>query len=223
MQRSLAVLVAGSLFAGFPVYVTASQDGFTTPSWRGTPGSEFHGWEMFTVADDNGVGNAPDQAGSAAGAFLVQHAADAFLTSSGNIYNPAGISSFTVRDTSAEPLGLVVFQARSLGSELDYSSVRLSYDAEAGTQFLSTLRSENDRGIVLGASVSSQWEWDLTGLGVSSYAISFTAGGTSLSFDSATLDTRSTNTVPEPSTWALLTLAAVGVGVGVSVRRPRHV
>lgn len=198
-----------------------AQTGFVSPSWRGTPGSEFQSWEVFSVATDTGVANHPDQPGSSGTATIVQHSPDAFLTGSGNIYNPAGISSFTVHDTTTDPIGLVVFQARTLGSELDYSTVRLSYDLGAGAQFLSASRVENDRGTSLGANVSSLWEWNLSGLGVSSYEIQFTAGGTSLSFDSATLDTRSANAVPEPSTWALL--IAGSLGLGVVLRRNRRV
>ncbi|MBN8249594.1 MAG: PEP-CTERM sorting domain-containing protein [Verrucomicrobia bacterium] len=191
-----------------------------TPSWRGSAGSEYQSWEIFSVATDDGVGNRPDQPGSIASATLTQHSTDAFLTGSGNIYNPAGVSSFTVRDSVTEPVGSVAFQARTLGSELDYSTVRLSYDLGAGTQFLTATRIENDRGTILGASVSSLWEWNLTGLGVSSYEIHFTAGGTSLSFDSATLDTRAAGAVPEPSTWALMLVGSLGLGV--VIRRSRR-
>jgi len=199
------------------VTLMGAQTGFVTPSWRGSAGTEYQSWEIFSVATDNGEGNRPDQAGSVASATIIQHSSDAFLTGSGNIYNPAGLSTFTVRDSVTEPVGLVVFQARTLGAELDYSSVRLSYDLGAGVQFLTTTRVENNRGTDLGASVSSLWEWNLTGLGVTSYEITFAAAGTSLSFDSATLDT---SAVPEPSTWALMVVGSLGLGM--VIRRSRR-
>ena len=213
------VLSASVVFATAVLSIAqASQPGFTTPLWRGSPGAEYQSWEVFTVATNDGKGNLPDQSESAGSATLTQLNADAFLTGSGNIYNPAGISSFVVRDTATQPVGLVSFQARTLGAELDYSSVRLTYDLGSGVQSLTTIRIENDRGTILGASVSSQWDWDLRGLGVSSYEISFTAAGTSLSFDSATLDTLpATSTIPEPSTWAL-----AGIGLGIVLIQSRR-
>jgi len=213
LSLSLAAVTTGAS-------LLASQDGFVTPSWRGSVGSEYQSWEIFSVATDNGIGNLPDQAGSVSSASILQHSPDAFLTGSGNIYNPAAVSSFTVRDSVTEPVGTVIFQARTLGSELDYSTVRLSYDLGAGAQYLTATRVENDRGTILGASVSSLWEWNLTGLGVSSYEIQFTADGTSLSFDSATLDTRAAGVVPEPSTWALMAVGSLGLGV--VIRRSRR-
>jgi PEP-CTERM motif len=97
--------------------------------------------------------------------------------------------------------------------------VQSRYDLGYGVQSLTTIRIENDRGTVLGASVSSQWDWDLRGLDVSSYEISFTAAGTSLSFDSATLDTLlSASTIPEPSSWAL-----AGIGLGILLIQSRRI
>lgn len=211
VQPSLRFVVAGALALGVPFSIHASREGFTTPDWRGAPGASYQGWEVFTVATDEGVGNGPDLPGSTPAATLTQTSPDAFLTGSGNIYSPAGISSFAIRYTSPVPVGTVVLQTRTLGSELDYSSVRISYDLGSGMQFLTAARTENDRGTLLGASVSSQWEWNLAGTGATSYDISFIAAGTSLSFDAATLDTRSAGVVPEPSTWALIALGAFGL------------
>ncbi|MBX3734908.1 MAG: PEP-CTERM sorting domain-containing protein [Verrucomicrobiae bacterium] len=197
----------------------ASQEGFVTPSWRGTPGTLYHGWESFTSSSGD-PGSRPDLPGSGTAATLFQHDPGAFITGSGNIYNPGGISSFTLRQSSLDPVGLVVFQARTLGAELDYASVQLAYDVGAGTQLLMTSRTETDRGTLLGASVSSLWEWNLTDSGVTSFEIRFVADGSSLSLDSITLDTRSGGVVPEPSTWALMLLGVAGLAV--RLRKARH-
>jgi hypothetical protein len=97
----------------------------------------------------------------------------------------------------------------------------LSYEGEAGRVDLPPMfRLELDRGTILGASVSSLYQWDLTGLGVADYAISFKADGSSLSFDALTLDTWSQMAVvPEPSTMAL---AALGVALLGAVSRRRN-
>jgi hypothetical protein len=158
------------------------------------------------------VGNLPELAGSSTSTTLIQLSPDAIMTGSGNIYNVAGISSFVVRDSASEAIGWVVFQARTLGSELDYSSVKLAYELNGVEQLLGTSRIENDRGTILGASVSSEWAWNLVGLGVTSYEVRFAAAAESLSFDSATLDTLAASAVPEPSSWALAIVGLVGTG-----------
>jgi hypothetical protein len=98
--------------------------------------------------------------------------------------------------------------------------VSLTYADGAGTHALAPLfRAEVDRGTILGASVSSVWQWDLTGLGVNSYTVAFGAAGPSLSFDSMTLDTwNSFVVVPEPST---LGLAALGLCLALVWRARR--
>ena len=136
----------------------------------------------------------PDQPGATTHAVLTQTNASSFLTGSGNIYNPGGISGFTLPDITPFTLGTVVLQARTVGSEMDYNSVWLAYSDTTGTHSLSAMfRYELNRVSIpgQGSSVSSLWQWDLTGLGITNYTISFNASGTSMSFDSMTLDTAS--------------------------------
>lgn len=195
----LALLVLSSPALG-------ATNGFVPPSFRGSTGSESGYWETFTVPS-GAPGNLPDQPGATTDAVLTQSNPAAFLTGSGNIYNPSSINSFTLADSTSFTLGTVVLQTRSVGSEIDYNSVTLNYTDGAGAHSLASLpRLELDRVTVpgLGANVSSLWQWDLTGLGVSSYSISFAAAESSLSFDSLTLDTwNQFSAVPEPSTMAL--------------------
>lgn len=106
----------------------------------------------------------------------------------------------------------MVVQARTIGTELNYSSVSLSYTGGN----LAGIRTELDRapfvGQGSGAIVSSAWTWDLDGLNISEFTISFQADGPSLSFDSATLDVK---TIPEPGAWALL---LIGLSAGRRAR-----
>ena len=150
-------------------------------------------------------GNLAARPGATTGALLTQFDSLGFITGSGNLYNLDGISSFSLTDSTTFTLGTVVLQARTLGSELDYNSVLLTYNDGTGTQSLSPLfHTELDRGTILGASVSSLWQWDLSGRNVDSYSITFSAAAPSLSFDSMTLDTFDQFTqVPEPSTYAI--------------------
>jgi hypothetical protein len=201
-MRLLIAPMAAMLMAQTPL-LRADTNGFVVPAFRGSAESESGYWESFTVGV-GAPGNSP-RAGATTGAVLTQSDPGGFITGSGNLYNLDGFSAFTVTDSTPFALGTVVLQARTLGSELDYNSVTLSFNNGSGLQSLAPLfRSELDRGTVLGASVSSLWQWDLRGLGVTDYSISFNAAGPSLSFDSATLDTwTGFAPVPEPSTLAL--------------------
>ncbi|HXG46971.1 MAG TPA: hypothetical protein VNO52_05055 [Methylomirabilota bacterium] len=205
-----------------PGSVAASTNGFVVPEFRGAAGSEAGYWESFTVPV-GAPGNAPDRPGATTGATLWQSDPAAFITGSGNLYNLTGVSQFTVQDATAAALGTVVLQIRTLGSELDYGSVALHYADGSGTHSLSPLfRLELDRGTVLGASVSSLWQWDLRGLDVDDYSIGFQAAAPSLSLDAMTLDTwTSFVPVPEPSA-PLLAGAGMALCLGVGwMRRMR--
>ncbi|MBI3415158.1 MAG: PEP-CTERM sorting domain-containing protein [Verrucomicrobia bacterium] len=205
------------LFAFARSFAQAGTNGFVVPNFRGQSGALFAGWERFTVATDNGVGNAPDLPGSTAPASLLQFNTNAFITGTGNIYNLADKSLFEIRDTSPVLFDKIVLQVRTAGTELDYSSIKLTLNS----QVLPTpTRTELDRvtfGVPntpgSGVFVSSLWQWDVAGLaaGPSSFLISFGAADPSLSFDSATLDT--IQAVPEPGTMALLGVGAVALAL----------
>ncbi len=206
-KSSFPTILALALSAGTTL---AGTNAFVVPSFRNSSGSVVAGWDKFTVAV-GAPGNAPDLAGSSAtSARFFQNQADAFITGTGNIYNQPSASSFTVSYSAGAPIGLVVLQTRTIGTELDYSSVTLSYSG--GT--LSAPRVELDRtdfvGQGPGANVSSEWTWNLTGLPASDLTINFLAAGPSVSFDSATLDVQTT---PEPGTWALLVTGLIAGGV----------
>lgn len=190
-------LATASLVGGLTA--TAETNGFTVPAFRGQPGTTFAGWDRFSVALGN-PGNKGDLAGSSSIPTLLQLVPGAFIPGSGNIYNGADKSQFEIRYAASEPIGEVVLQVRSVGTELDYDSVKLF----AWTESLGATRTELDRVSVgppppapgSGFGVSSLWSWDLTSLDANAFAISFDAAEINLSLDSATLDVRA---VPEPS------------------------
>lgn len=168
----------------------AGTNGFMVPSFRGSAGSQTGYWETFSVAV-GAPGNLPDGPDATTTARLTQSDTNAFLTGSGNIYNQSGVSAFTLTNTTPFAVGTVVLQTRTLGGELDYGSFALTYGNGSGDHSLAPLiRLELNRGSQpgLGATVSTLCQWDLSGLGVASYTLSFRAAGTSCSFDSLTLD-----------------------------------
>ncbi len=169
---------------------SAGTNGFLVPPFRGGALAEAGYWETFSVAIGE-PGNGPDRAGATTGARLTQSETNAFLTGSGNIYNLSGASEFLLTDETPFELGTVVLQTRTLGSEIDYATVVLSFTDATGTHALAPLpRAELQRGNQpgLGATVSSLWQWNLAGLGVTHYTIRFRASAASMSFDALTLD-----------------------------------
>lgn len=198
------------------VTLRAGTNNFVVPEFRGAVNSEAGYWESFTVAY-GAPGNLADKAGATTGAILTQTGSPgSFITGTGNIYDfSEGIQAFQLTDATSFTLGTVVLQTRTLGSELDYSSVTLSYTDGSGIHsLLPTSYLELDRGTTLGASVSSLFQWDLTGLAVNDYSISFHGAGPSVSFDAMTLDTWNhyALAVPEPSTYALFSLGGLMLG-----------
>ena len=196
--------------------VQGATNGFYVPTFRGEAGSADAGWDRFTVGV-GAPGNTPDLLGSTAtGARLTQLEPQAFVTGSGNIYNQDGISSFSINYTAGASISAVVFQARAIGTELDYSSVRLNYAGGNLVGAYAELERAPFVGQGPGAIVSSAWTWDLSGLNASEFTITLAAAGPSVSFDSATLDVR---TIPEPGTWALLLCGLAGGGLLLRQRR----
>ncbi len=211
MSMTRAVLTAAAV-AAFSMVATASTNTFAVPSFRGTPGTTFDGWESFQTAVGN-PGNAATLPTSSGNAKLYQLAAGALVIGSGNIYNGEGTSRFEVRYSGADEVAGVTFQVRTLGTELKYDSVRLV----AWSSSLPADRIELERVSFgppppnpgSGVSVTSQWNWNLSGLGADTFAIAFDASEINLSLDSATLDVRA---VPEPGPVALVLLGAAALG-----------
>ena len=212
----IARVIVGSALAGLGLLgLNAGTNGFYVPTFRGETGAKAGYWESFTVP----VGAPGNTAnfGNDTTSVLTQSVPGAFITGTGNLYNMAVASAFTLSYAGAGPAGLVVLQTRTFGTELDYAAVRLNYNGGS----LAAPRTELNRLAVgepgqpgSGSFVSSAWQWDLTGLGVSHYTLSFNAVEHSLSLDSITLDTQA---VPEPST---LALAGLGIAVAAwAVRR----
>jgi len=169
----------------------AGTNGFIVPTFRGSAITEFGYWESFVVPS-GAPGNPPDRPGTTTGAVLTQSDSNAIVTGSGNIYNQSAVSFFALADSTPFTLATVVLQIRTIGSELDYNSVSLAYSNASGSHSIAPLfRYELNRATVpgQGSSVSSLWQWDLTGLEITNYDISFNAAAESLSFDSMTLDT----------------------------------
>ncbi|HRI14745.1 MAG TPA: hypothetical protein PLX89_17250 [Verrucomicrobiota bacterium] len=194
-------------------HARGSTTGFVTPDFRGQAGTEYGLWDNpnnFSIplsASLTAPGNVANPGGTTDAVIRQMAGApgEVFITGgngAGNLYSFSIASQFVLSDVSAVPLDQVWLQVRANGSELDYESVKLSYDLGSGPQFVSATRTETDRTSLdgNGFAVSSKWEFHLNGLNVQEYTILFNASGPSLSLDSVSLDT---SIVPEPSAYAL--------------------
>jgi len=181
-RLALPLLVVGAAHAAF----TNSE----VPAFRGQANTEFAGWEVFT--DPFPGDNQPDDpATTADDAVIAQTTPGALITSTGNIYNPAGAPHFVVSDNVPGDLQEVVLQVATQGTPLDYGSFVLTFAASDGsTQQLvpaSTSTLWNT-----GGTVEDRFDWDLSGVSdeILAYTIDFEAAGPHLSLDAVLLDTR---------------------------------
>ena len=154
-----------------PKAAQAATNGFVVPFFRGSANSEYGYWENF--ASLYGGSNLPDQLSATTGAGLVPNNSDIFDIGNGNIYSFDAATDFTLTGSTPFTLGTVVLQTSTRGSEPDYNSVILSYNV-GGVQTLAPLsRYELSRphAGMDGSNVSSLFQWDLTGLGITDYTI----------------------------------------------------
>lgn len=176
------VLLLGVAFAAF--------NNPYTPPFRGQPDTEFSAWETFTAAFMGP--NFPDVGGSTSDdAVITQTVPGAIITSTGNIYNPAGASHFVVSDQVSQDLQEVILQTSVFGTPPDYTSFVLSYVDGNGSPV-----SLPPTGFVNlwsgGGSVEDRFDWDLSGVSdtITAYTIEFDALGAHMSLDAVQLDTR---------------------------------
>jgi len=179
-----------------------------TPGFRGDSGTEYTGWNIFT---EPYLGlNHGDVAAAASNPTLVQNlTSTAFLTSGFNIYSFSAATGFEIANNTSGTigaLGTVVFQFDALGTFLDYSTIKLNYSGGSISLNPTSIISESRviSGGFGGYTNRAAMQWNLTGLGITDYTISFQSLGSSTSFNSASLDTSTTNSevVPLARTFA---------------------
>jgi len=186
-----------------------------TPAFRGSAFTEFAGWESFTSAV--GGANTPDDpATDNLDVTLTQTTPGASIISSGNLYSDGVVPVYEIADTAPDVLTDVVLQFRVLGLDFDASSIVLEFAQEGSVQSVSPVITEISRtplGGFGGESVEWRFDFDLTGLGVTSYVISGDGGNANISLDRMELDTAF---VPAPGG-----VAALG-GLGLLAARRRR-
>jgi autotransporter-associated beta strand protein len=130
----------------------------------------------------------------------------------GNIYSFADPLELVVNDSTSYALGTVAFQFQTAGTVVDFDSIRLVYIDNGGqTQSLPASDARADIMREFGGSGSDRGgignrtavQWDLSGLGITTYEIQLTAEDASLSFQQAVLDTAAeySPVVPKKRSW----------------------
>ncbi len=186
--KRLQTLFATSVLLTVIGQAAASE--FTPLAWTEDENASYSEWLNFTSAVGD-PGNTPDIEGSNAGGVLSQSVPGAVVTGSGNIYNPAAPSAFSLSAEAATAYRTVVLQTRIIGG-IDTENVVLEYEADGETQSLVNPGEEVSREEGgFGDTVVNQWTWDLEGQEVTAFTIRFGATAPHASLAAARLDTLS--------------------------------
>jgi hypothetical protein len=205
---------------------------FYTPSYRGQAGTASAFWtDESAVANSgftnaNGINNATYVApggGTLANASVSQTTPGAFIIpgqdatgNSGDIYSFSSINTFVLNYIGSSAVGNVVFQAETVGNELDYSSVLLNCTANGVQESLSATANELYTGgsEAGGSDVLTEWEWNLpTDDDITSFSIDFNGSDTSVGLENTMLDVAPFDVaaVPEPSSVAMAGIGGMGL------------
>lgn len=188
IQRFSAVFALVAISA-----VASAQGEFTaavTPTFRGTPCTEYAGWNVFTSAY-NGA-NVPDLASTTSGAGLTQLLPGAILTSTGNIYHPSQPSTFRLEDTVAIDVHEVVLQTATFGNPRNQGSFILSF-VDANQQ--SVVLAPTELVVLVSVPLASEelfLRWDLSSFAdtILTYRIDWVSSAPNSSLATVLLDVR---------------------------------
>lgn len=226
LTASLASASAQSFFQPAPIYRTPAWRGAggTEFSWWDVFYSPYNALNYPDMDAPNGTGDFASSAGftppanaSPGDPYAFWHAANptvrqtldssAFIIApgiAGNIYSPSGQTGYEVADATPFTLGTVVLQWQTDGQLVDFSTLRLVAAGGinlAPTNFITEYKSSGSAfGGVLNRTAA---QWNLTGLGVTSYTLQFQSVGTSTSLQELLLDTSPTyaEAVASARTW----------------------
>lgn len=232
-----------------------ASNAFVQPtSWeRGVGGATYQHWNVFNDDTDTGtdsiiVDTTPDVAGfvnpNSGTPSVTETSGNGFLTGGGNIYSFSGATTFEVEipealvgpnfgPTVPEHNLTAIVQIKTLGTELDYSSILLNGQSAVDTAEL--YRLSLGEGQFGGADVET---WLLFNISYASLAmtdalpltLTFNASDSSMSLDELSIDTALSpfgyysepNPVPEPGMAALACLGAFVLTGGRRFRTTRR-
>lgn len=199
----------------YPFYAPNQNPNYPTSA---APYGSYGAWTSGTGIANPGIysGSNPNGWSSAApSAFwdtrnptITQTGAPAFVST--GIYSFSGITAYTLDGGAAatSPLETIIFQFETFGTLMDLDGIRLIYEDGGTTHELSyneILREFRGSPSAYGGLTNRvALQWNLTGLGVTSYRIEFASQESSMSLVSALLDTATSygKVVPSSGTWS---------------------
>ena len=214
-----------SIFA-IGVVTFAAHAGFVNPlipSWRGTGGTEYMGWDNFTSA--YGGANLPDAPNSNNLGGLYNFGAGAVLTSTKNIYGTTGplyISMLGGMAFAGQTPSEVVLNISAAGTIINLQSVALTLMDNAGGMLRlnpsqTAIRSDEVfPGGGRAQTIAFSWTLPPNLIAATQWQVNFSSTGANTSLDAVSLDMRF---IPAPG--ALSVLAMLGGGGMICGRRRR--
>ena len=199
----LLILIAS---CGMSLHAQVAGD-FVVPDIRSLGEAEFAYWDLFTpdaegknydTINEPGLLSGIDAAGNTGSlteglSFKQVGSPNAFITSSGAIYDFSGPTAFEVEliPKEDEPFTNVIFQTMTGGRRFDLADIRLRYESPEGE--MASLRPDykalDDPATGQFAErLISAFQWDLTGLLASRFVLNFAASGGSMPLWEAQLD-----------------------------------
>ncbi len=194
IRNSKLFTIVASALVSFKAYGLE----FERASWANSSAAEYSAWETFSVGFGE-PGNTPDVEGSNGGGTITQAKLGGAVTGSGNIYNPARASIFTLSNEADRDYQNLLLQVKSIG-ELATDTVTLTHEINGQeVEIMPDMSREVARESGgFGDTLIHLWTWNLRGQSVSKIRINFEAQGPHLSLDAVRFD-------------ALLTTAAVKI------------
>lgn len=173
-------------------YQTATAGGFTAPA-NSNPSNPMAYWDSRNPTITQTGSNA---------AFIIGPG------TTGNIYSFQSALAYQLNDPTTSPTGTVLFQFQTDGSLTDFSSIKLEYTNSSG-QVISLsanemLREFQTSGSSFGGITNrTALEWNLSGLGVTSFQIVWDSVTSSNSLQMVSLDTAATygSVIPASRSW----------------------
>ena len=212
MFNKSLLCVAGIAISSF-VAASASADFINpqVPVWRGSPNSDFYGWESFT--SPFGGPNLTNYAGTEANAALFNFGPGAFITSTGNLYGASNPLSISIYAGLTAQVTEVILNLSTIGTIINTNSVRLDISDNNGNTIsvnpaFMELRSDTAAPGGQGQIQTRAFRWMLQGLPfpATRFELGFNSQTNNISLDAVSVDI---HYVPMPGVFAILASSAL--------------